>query len=100
MDNYNKLTEKYGMTPEEYTMNFLDEIDFDPYFEEYDDPYEIMNAIDTDYHKSPKIKKAYDLFEDNVFNWLNTDEFIEYVNERYKNKYRFEIHINYILKKL
>ena len=70
----------------------LDKIDFEPYFEKFKgkEVYDLMDAVEDDYLDSPITKN--NVLDGWIFNYLSRVEFIEYLEERYKGKFKaFEV---------
>lgn len=84
---YTMLSEKYGMTPEEYTYKFLDTIDIAKYLNKCGTISDVVVEIETDYKDILQSRDDNDIFEDFVFNWILEEEFIEYIYNRYGNAY-------------
>lgn len=66
----------------------LDKIDFEPYFEKYNgkDVYTLMDAVRDDYDESSLTKNP--VLSGYIFNYLSINEFIEYLEKRYKKKFK------------
>jgi hypothetical protein len=71
----------------------LDKIDFEPYFEKYNgkDVYTLMDAVSDDYDESNLTKDP--VLSGYIFNYLSINEFIEYLEKRYKKKFKIKTHI-------
>lgn len=85
MNDYEKAMKiQYGV---------LDKIDFEPYFEKYNgkDVNSLMDAVRDDYDESDLTKAT--VLSGRIFNYLSVDEFIEYLEERYKKKFKIQTHI-------
>ena len=66
----------------EANLKFLDTIDFIPYLDlHFKNVYELMGYIQDDFEE-----KGLETFEDGyVFNWIDEDEFADYLKNRYPN---------------
>lgn len=78
MANWEEYTK---MLKEEY--DFLDSIFLDKYIKDGINIYDIKDAIEKDYAKKRP--------ENVVFNYMGTDEFLDYLTKRYNLTYREEI---------
>lgn len=68
------------------TENLLDNIDIEDYLSEAKTLTELMNVIDNDYKEFTEDSPV---FKGYVFNWMNEEEFQNYLKERYKDKVHF-----------
>lgn len=75
---------------EKFSFETLDKIDFLPYLEKLsDESHEIWDLIDL-------VEKDYDntdltnnpIHEGSLFNWISSEEFGDYLEERYKGRFR------------
>lgn len=68
---------------------FLDTIPIEKYLEDGKDIYDIEDEIERDYgeYRPEKI----------VFNYMNTDEFLDYLVKRYHIKYTYTEEIHYYI---
>lgn len=72
---------------------FLDTIDLEEFFVENKEIHNIMQSIEDKYGKDYKEEPF-------IFNCMSSDEFIDYIKERYKGMYTFDESINYYIRKL
>lgn len=68
--------------------NALDNIDLLPYLQEHTDVFAVMEALEDKYPE--------------IMDWLMVDEFFEYLQKRYSDKFRFnyweEVNFHYDIK--
>lgn len=69
---------------EEENWAFVDEIDLTPYIEKYDDVYDLMEAVNSDYSEQVKDDPS---MEGNVFNWIDEWQMSVYILNKYKVRY-------------
>lgn len=78
------------MIGEDWNKEYLNPIDFLPYIEKFKghDIEEMISAIEDDYNGTPLTDN--ELLEGCIFNWLNTEELIDYLTERYgEEKFKY-----------
>lgn len=83
---------------EEYNYKFLDNIDFLPYIEKYKSKkfMDMMIEIENEW-SSKDIVKNDPVLEGFLFNWIGEGDFIDYLRERYKDKFDYiEVVTTYI----
>lgn len=68
------------------TEEFLDKIDIASFANENDKSiYDLMDRIESAYQNAPELDN--DIFEGFVFNWMDHNEFLEYLEKRYGKKF-------------
>ena len=79
-------------------LNFelLDKIDLLPFINEREDPYDIMDAIESAYEDHEFSKEVETIVEGDtlqgfIFNYVSVEDFIEYLHSRYGTTFNSEI---------
>ncbi len=78
--DYEEFTKYYWLTDKQRqetldNWEFIDNIDFNPYIDDYDDLDELMRAVEEDYYKNAKYNC--------VFNCMDSYEFGEFLKNKY-----------------
>ena len=68
----------------------LEQIDFIPYIEKCKrkEVYELMDMMEDDFNDTPLVQDNKYL-EGTLFNWINEIELIDYLMQRYPNKFNY-----------
>lgn len=74
------------------TKKFLDTIDIRKYLYDGKDLYDVIDEIEDDYEEAVRDNP---IFQGYVFNWMSTDEFGDYITERYGIQINEEVTIRY-----
>jgi len=83
--NYEELIKKQ--------YSYLDQIEFQPYLDEYDELDDIWDKVQDNYNETEMCKN--DFLQGYIFNQINQSEFMEYLEQRYNIKFHEEITIKY-----
>lgn len=81
----------------DYTKSVLDTIDFTPWLDTYDysDISDMMDAMDEKYSR---YTESDDILNGMLFRWMDENELVKYLKERYADKFDVEEQVMYIIK--
>ena len=83
---------------EELTYSILDSIDLVPYLKRHnnEDIYGLIDELEDEYDESPEVSN--ELLQGCLFNVIGEEEFIDYLEKRYKRKFStYEVCIRHII---
>ena len=77
---------------EQYNYNLLDKIDLKPYLAKWASVYDIMDSIEDDVYSKifdADVMAALDdpIMKHEIFNYIGSEEFMDYLNKRYGTKF-------------
>ena len=79
-----------------YNKELLDRLDLAPYIHAWEDPRDIMTAIEDAYADHEFPEEIDEVVEDDpldgfIFNYFSTEDFMDYLHERYGTNFNSEI---------